>query len=567
MTWQDVQSLRKAGRFKDAIELGLHKLDNDPNDFKLRTQLDWAFYGLVKDLVGRLVAMSKASQPVSRAVVEEMLHELYRFAKQPKRRPDNALSNIVREVSKIASHFYEYAKFVRWVGLDGLAPEDWQYQHWEDSTTPPIAMNVARAMARWAKAHADASHDDIVLALEWNLRIRPLVHGDDALWLDWDKVLLLRRLDRLVEAAKALVTVIKAKRNEFWVWAEAARIYIEDQPDMALACACRALECGSDPQYTVRVHRELAEMLAERGEFAQASREVAIAVDIRQEHGWSIDSPLQKLINSSWYDPSTPSPVEPKSYYASHSQHALVLCFDKVEAKSATYLGSITPYMGKDAPPGRKVRPLPRFAIRTDDGQAVSIVGPGLRKLRHAVGDPVTVVIGQQDDDNREAIVQIAPRPEGTPWDCTDNGSGVVIREASDGKRAKLYIGRDDEDIGMDAIAWLGLEPASLGQGVRFRLTRNRKTGKKDVFAVEPGPMPTEDVRLLHGPLRRNPKGFAFIEDAFISPQLVGQLDPGVDEAVALAVYGKHPKKPEYSLRVVKISAVDPEDSSQSHPQ
>ena len=337
MTWANVQALRKSGRFQEAIDLGLQDLANDPDDFKLRTQIDWALYGLVKMLVSTVVAKLKASQPVPVPTISQIHKELRRFAKQPKRRPDNALSNIIREVCKIAPHFPTFPGFMRWVGIDGLGAEDWQYSQLDGNRFPPIALGAARALAKWVKAFPEAATEDIDLALEWINRIRPLAEGNDALWLDWDKVFLLRRIHQHAEAAGILGSVIKAKRNEFWVWAEAARLYAEDQPDLALACACRALECGSDSKFTVNVHRELAQMLAERGDYSQASLELASAITLRQEQGWGIDKELQELISSSWYDPSASDAENPKDFYARYSQEALVLCFDSVEVRHATY--------------------------------------------------------------------------------------------------------------------------------------------------------------------------------------------------------------------------------------
>lgn len=182
MTWADVQALRKSGRFQEAIDIGLQDLANDPDDFKLRTQIDWAFYGLVKTLVSTV----KASQPVPMQTISQIHAELRRFAKLPKRRPDNALSNIIREVCKIAPHFQAFPGFIRWVGIDGLGTEDWQYSQRDENRYPPIALGVARALAKWVKAFHDATPEDIDLALEWIDRIRPVAEGDDALWLDWD---------------------------------------------------------------------------------------------------------------------------------------------------------------------------------------------------------------------------------------------------------------------------------------------------------------------------------------------------------------------------------------------
>ena len=63
MTWEGVQVLRKSGKFQQAVDFGLQGLAEAPEDFKLRTQLDWAFYGLVKTHVSGVVAKLKAGQP------------------------------------------------------------------------------------------------------------------------------------------------------------------------------------------------------------------------------------------------------------------------------------------------------------------------------------------------------------------------------------------------------------------------------------------------------------------------------------------------------------------------
>lgn len=552
MTWADVQALRKSGHFQEAVDLGIQELANDPDDFKLRTQIDWAFYGLVKNHVSSIVSKPKGGQPAPNAVVNQIHQALRRYARQPKRRPDSALSNILRELSKIAPHLPFFPGFIRWVGFDGLAAEDWQYNQLDENRFPPIALVIARGLAKWMKAFPDAAQEDLDLALEWIDRVRPVAEGDDALWMDWDRVYLLRRVHRHAEAAGVLGPVIKAKRNEFWVWAEAARLYSEEQPDLALACACRALECGSDPKFTVKVHRELAQMLADRGEFAQASSELASAITLRQEQGWGIDAELQDLINSSWYDPSAQGAERASDFYAHHSQDALILCFDSVEVKPATYLGAIMTKPPKDAQPGWRSRRLPRFAIRESNGASVLIDGWGVRCQNIKVGDPVTLVLGRQRD--RDAIVQVSVRSDGASWDCTDSGKGLVTREAADERRAKVFVNRDLE-VGIDGEAWIGAHTPKVGEGVRFRVTANRKTGRRDLFAVEPGPRPDVDVKVITGHLKRNPKGFASVDGAFVPPFMVETVPPEIDTVVAVLVYAKHPKEDRYGWRAIAISA------------
>lgn len=553
MTWSDVQQLRKSGRFQEAIDLGMQGLANDPDDFKLKTQIEWAFYGLIKILVATVATKLKASQPAPIQTISQIRNELYRFAKQSKKRQDAALSNIIREVCKIAPHFPTFPGFIQWVSCDGLRSEDWQYSKFGEYRSSPLAFSVARSLAKWIKTSQDVTPENIELALEWIDRIRPVADGDDAIWLDWDKVVLLKRIHQHDKAVRILGSVIKAKRGEFWVWAEAARLYVEEQPDLALACACRALECGSDPKFTVNVHRELAQMLAARGDYSQASSELVTAINIRHEQGWGDDKDLEKLISSSWYDPSPSGAESPKDFYSRHAQEALVLCFDSVEERQATYLGVIRPNQQKDEPSSRKIKPLPIFSIFANDGSAVSIVGRGARISSFRVGDPVTLVIGTQIESNREDIIQTSARVEGSVWDCTNAGSGIVTRAASGDQRARVFISRDIE-VGIDESDWSGSQSPVLGEGVSFRSTKNQKSGRVNIFTVAPGLRPDIDVRVVSGQLRRNAKGFAFIDDAFVPPHLVEGIPAEVNDVVAVLVYSKHPKEDRYGWRAVKIS-------------
>lgn len=145
MTWTNVQALRKSGRYQEAIELGLRHLADNPNDFKLRTQIDWAFYGEIKTQVSVVTAKLKAAQPVPAPVINQIHQELRRFAKQPKRRPDNALSNILREVSKIAPHF---------------------------PTSPDSCAGLASVVWQWKIGSTASSTGTVILRSPWEL------HGD-----------------------------------------------------------------------------------------------------------------------------------------------------------------------------------------------------------------------------------------------------------------------------------------------------------------------------------------------------------------------------------------------------
>ena len=94
-----------------------------------------------------------------------------------------------------------------------------------------------------------------------------------------------------------------------------------------------------------------------------------------------------------------------------------------------------------------------------------------------------------------------------------------------------------------------------IGDGVRCGFARNPKNNRVDVFNVERRELPEKDVRRINGPLRRNPKGFGFVEDAFVPPQIVESIDPSIDQVVAQAVYAKNPAKGEYGWRIIELNA------------
>ncbi len=312
------------------------------------------------------------------------------------------------------------------------------------------------------------------------------------------------------------------------------------------------LECPSESKFLVRTHRELAELLAEEEEYAQASREIAITIDIRQEQGWPVGRELETLIASPWYDPTAAGADHPQAFYAKHSSAALALCFDVVETKVANYLGVLLPHPPKNPPTDWKPKPLTRFAIKDTEDQAWTLVGPRIKNLKVSVGEAVLVVIGQQEGDDRQTIVRVSARPDGKHWDCLESDIGVVTREAASDKPMKVFVVGTGEEWDTDEAP---KDSLSIGDGVRFGSARNPKNNRVNIFNVERGKLPEQDVKLIHGQLRRNQKGFGFVDDAFVPPYVIESVATGVIDVVALAVYAKHPTKGGRSWRVIKLSA------------
>jgi len=521
VNWQNVQALRKAGQIDQATQTAVEILKADPGDFKTRSQYEWLIFYHIKRIVDRMSEALKGSQQVNGRDMEELVSWMRLFYRQEPQIPGMVCSNILAQLAKVGQYLPQFLKIVRWIGPDGLRDEDCRPREYQGKTYPSLAMIVARTLCKWAKAHPDASEEQMQLVLDFVERFGDKAKQDDPIWLNWDMAIVLRQMGDFQRATELLAGVIKAKRNEFWVWAEAGRLYQSEQPELAVSCFCRALECPAEPKFLVRAHREFAALLAEQEEYAQASKEVALTISIREAEGWPIGREMEEMIASPWYDPSADGAEKPEHFYAKHSNAALALCFDAVETQEANYLGFLVPRPPKDARPGRKPKPLSRYAIKDSKGQTWSLVSPGMKGLKAEVGAPLVVVVGSQNEDGRQTIVHVSARKDGQKWDCLESGIGVVTREAVAEKTTRILILDTGDEVGLDES--LG-EAFHIGDGVRFGLARNPKNNRADVFNVERCELSEKNFKRVKGQLRRNPKGFGFVGDAFVPPYLAEHM-------------------------------------------
>lgn len=551
MSWEEVQKLSKAGRLDEAWKRGHELLEQNPRDFKTRSQLEWVCYYRLKAAIATIREDLKAGGRADQQDLRTIDSALHDFSTLPDVQvPGMACSMILKVLSGVSAHFPKFGLFVRWVRDDGLRLEDWKPNSFQGKSYSSVASSVARGLAKWVRVHAADDTEWIDESIHW-LRLARAHPGPDDEWTDWQLALMLRMRGDHEGAATALAAVLKAKRNEFWAWAEAGRLYASDQPELARACFCRALTCPATDGFKINVYVDLAVVLAELGDYPQASRETLTAIEIREREGWKIPQELQDLIDSPWYDPEAPGAEESKAFYARYAAEALVLCFDNVKTGPGTYLGTIIP-KAENPPPGWKPRPLPRFAVRDEQGKSLSLVAPGMKIRNLEPGAPVTIVRGLQDD-GRETIAQVVPRAAGTPWDCLDARGGILLGAARDGA-PRVFIDRDNSSIKLPDSAAGSLKALAPGDPVILRVATNPKRGRLDVAMAEPGELVEHpDIQSFSGRMRRNPMGFAFVDDIFVSPPLVEALPAEAESVTGIAVYARKPKSEDYGWSAVTV--------------
>lgn len=531
---QEVTALRKAGKLGDARALGERLLQERPTDIWVARALGWVYWAMLEQPVATIEEATKANQQAPAPALSEIEARLRDYARLWKQVPEDAHRDIpgllhsamVQRVSKVGKHLNAYLGFMKWSGLDWFQDKDCDPYEKDGKVFPSNLAKAARQCAAWLKARPEKSElfDSFV---EAHLR-KALDRGRDPekVWLLWHLAMLLRKRGEVLQAAQTIAPILKQKRSEFWVWAEAARIYQEDQPDLGLACYCQAFCCGADSKFLGKVHIALAQLLARQGELGWASKEIVSASKIYDQQGWGHPRELQDCLAESWYDPSVTG-IDTQALYREHAEEALSLCFDSVVVMDATFVGM------EDHPYGKK--PRPKF-VGWLDGESVLIRARRASRsiAKSKPGTPVRLTIGI--DEGKREVIEVHPRVEGLAWDQLENGRGVVTRIDAKEGTFQVYLGYQQSYRVHADFSSAEQEPLLEGTSIALWSIPNKKNGKAMVMHWELAPWSDHpDVRSDFGILEIKRSGAAFVENIFVPPFLLdGAVEGQLVEVMAI---------------------------------
>lgn len=540
MTPQEIQQIRKNGDFIRARELAKAELVRLPQSFQLQSQLAWSYYDEAKALSSQIDESQNNYNLVQKlvAVYEE-------YISGNTKRPDMAFSFTLKIISKYSTQINNFLAYIEWMGMPALRNEDWQNTHYNGKTILPLAHDVARGMCKWFKSHDNATFTQGHLTLDWSRRVRANMSDEDAVWLDWDVAAVLRKLGDYQTAAQVLSNVLKLKQNEFWVWREAARIYAHEDEDLALSCYCKAMICKSQPKFLVSTHEEFATFLADLEMYDKASYEINRALEIRNNNCWKIKDDLQALCTNSWYDPQQNNHQQAQKFYNEHSSDALTLCFENIETVPATYLGYIE--IKREV---KKPKRMLKLSIKNGSSHE-SALASGFSNLQLNEGDSVMVTKGTQSKGSKDLIINITKAQNSIKWQHTDKTPALVSYISDDKKFVKLFANRD---LQMRLPRDLDQLSLSLGEQVNCYTAIHPIKNKIEVFHLDKAPtsQAIPDSKSLSGNLRKNEKGFGFVDDIFIAPHLIKDIENGTNLNI-VALYEKPPKREEYSWRALSV--------------
>ena len=548
MNWQEISQIRKSGDYMRARNLARIELQKMPNSIQLKSQIEWTYYSEIKEICTKL----KQTDPLDQRLVQQLIQTYEDYIKGNTRRPEMAFSMIVQLITPYSTYFPDFYNYVKWFGKAALREEDWEVSLYRDKQgkerrSLPIAYEVARGLCKWARSVSELTKEQADFCLDWVNQARAKLSAEDAIWLDWDAVAVLRRMGNYENASQVLSSVLKLKKNEFWVWAEAARIYQFDQKDLALACFCKAMLCRTEEKFLVTTHFDFSKFLISLEMFDEASFEINQAIKIRNENQWKLPEELNRLTQNNWFDPNKNDLRLAKEFYEEHASDALSLCFDEIRKVSATYIGQL-----KVKREGKKPKDFAKFSIK-NGSTFESLLANGFNHLKMKRGTPVLITLGIQDDSNQNLVVNVVERMDGSEWECTNQQFGIISYVSDDYENVKVFLDKDNE-LKLDPNTFRALkDKISIGTKLKCFLTVNAKSQRIEISHVGlVNNVKINDMKEEKGELRKNQKGFGFVNDVFISPNLIKDIE---DKALisVQAIFTKQRDKDTYSWKAISI--------------
>lgn len=353
MTIQEITELRKSGELDQAYQESKKLFESNPEDKFTRIVLSQSIKALMDRAgkAGDAVELTRLLEEYGSLGLETIdeaelndkaawdVRALMLNWKQEDRYDEAALDGVARALTTIdflRPHRYfsvlldamvsfknssgrpwpGIVGFIDWWGLDNLLPEDFERVRIHNGQTIPSL--AERAYTAYVKALIDGLEEG-KLTEEAEKFIGALdqineTHPEFRYTLYY-KTLILKSLGLMEEAVDSARAFVKSHQNEFWAWSMLGDIV--DDPDLKLSCYCRALVCHADYTFQVKVRQKLADLMYERGDLANAKKELELVVHTCEKNGWKIPEKVQETMQQPWYE-ETQAEYNNMKYYHSH---------------------------------------------------------------------------------------------------------------------------------------------------------------------------------------------------------------------------------------------------------
>lgn len=509
---KQVDDLRKAGDLDQALKLGRSLLKERPNDKYLKNSVGWVLHDQIKCDVQHARSQSHTSS--STQLSKQIRSHVRLYAELDLPRPDLLFSRIV-SWAFLAPGTHEFlTKFLKWAGIDAFRPEDFRSDSTKDGHIyEPLVEKVARKSSKWSRDIDESEvHEFLVLFIDMVLERADIQRPQ---WLKYNKALLLQRLGELNKAEDLLIPVVREKHNEFWAWHALAKIRKTSNPATCLPLYAKACLCCKDSRYGVQVYEDLAQVAVSQDEPGLARWAVDQAVDIRKSQNWNLPQSLKNILELDWYNAAF-VPSNPKERLEQIAKSSSSVIYAECLWVIGNFLGIFKAKNGREHG---------KIAIQ-NQGSAIEVVCP-LRDILFAkdyeIGTALNVKIFEAED--RISLVEVSLRNDGEKFDCVSHALGVIDHQNSKKKLASIYL--SDSEFCLlfyRDFSWVKALPPGAAIKVYYTKFNDRISvyhAQKVDFQESPF------IKQISGKISVKPKGFGFVGDVFVPPNLVQNYEDG----------------------------------------
>jgi len=393
-----ITRLRKSGNLKEAWDLGVQAVKDNPNDQYIKGAMFWVCYAYIKSAQSK-IAVRAATQNDEHTPSLSEIKEVEFYARcieklgvEPDEYNYRSLLLICQRnlqcFPNLILLLLKHSKKQVFGGAFGklFLNEDKVPFDNGKGESPSLMLKFTREVAKAWLTNEQVRQIPIEELCDIISRTRAEVKDKQHLiWLDKDEADCLILAENFEAARICVRAVLRKKSKESWALALMARTYVFEDKEAAIALYCNALINAHDEKFALPVLKEIAPLLASKGSNAEASMCVKRAVNCYVENGWNIKSDLENLIHEPWYDAET-ALTSLAPFLRENAKGAAEYVYGKKRELPAIVIGHFKSDNGFHAYISKSLMNVP---IRINEFQSGSLP---------SIGDYIIVVLAAEED-------------------------------------------------------------------------------------------------------------------------------------------------------------------------